>query len=75
MLDKRRFRVLRDFKVINSEGSSILIRANSADADIFAYVPLTDPVVVVLEGRFDCQVSKSIFESCTEGWDMRVGAG
>ncbi len=70
MLDKRRFRVLMDFKVYKPGGSSILIKANRSEADVWAYVPLTDPVVVLIEGE-EYRVPRPIFESRTEPWDVR----
>ncbi len=69
MLNKRRFRVLGDLNIYDTAGSTILVRADRPDADIWAYVPLSDPVVVLIEGRLEYQIPRPIFESRTEPWD------
>ncbi len=71
MADQKRFRVLGDLKVLRPDGASVVIKADRPDADLWAYVPLSDPVVVVIEGVFECQVPRSIFESHTEPWNAR----
>jgi hypothetical protein len=72
MLRKRRFRVLGDFNIFNREGHSIFVKADRPDADIWAYVPLTDPVGVLFEGRSEYQVPRAVFESHTEPWNARI---
>src|SRR5205085_4797457 len=58
-MNKRRYIVTKplDLKI---NGKS---RHLSAGEDVWAYVPLLDPVKVLLEGRFDAEVPLNIFSA------------
>jgi hypothetical protein len=71
MLDKRRFRVRQDFYLEDSAGDRVLLKADGPESDVFAYVPLSDSVTVLIEGRFEYHVSRPVFDSHTEPWEIR----